>query len=248
MTMGPVDHLRRSLANPVCLALDVPDWERARTILDLLEPRPGMVKIGPVLYMREGRRVSEWLEKANRHVFLDFKWHDIPHTVGEAIAGIPGHAVRLITVHAQGGARMIAAARDAAERKSPDRPLVVAVTLLTHLDSTELEKLGVGNRWNEVKKLGSVALASGADGLVMAPGDLPQAREEWGPAPFLVTPGIRFETSVSARPSTEDQVLAETPGTALKKGSDLLVVGRPILESPQPSMVLEALIRISRSF
>lgn len=246
--MDPVAHLRRSLSNPVCLALDVPDWDRGRALLDLLEPRPGMVKIGPVLYMREGRRVSEWLEKVNRPVFLDFKWHDIPHTISEAISGIPGHAVRLITVHSQGGARMIASAREAVERKTPDRPLVVAVTLLTHLDAKELEKLGIDERWKAVKKLGSVALAAGADGLVMAPGDLVQAREEWGPDPFFVTPGIRFERPASAQKSTEDQVLAETPETALKKGSDLLVVGRPILESPQPSEVLEALIRMSRTF
>ncbi len=243
----PVEHLRRMLANPVCLALDVPDWERGRSLLDLLEPRPGMVKIGPVLYMREGRRVSEWLENTDRPVFLDFKWHDIPHTVGEAVAGIPGHAVRMVTVHAQGGARMIASAREAAELKGSDRPLVVAVTLLTHLDAMELAKLGVHDRWKEVQKLGSVALASGADGLVMSPGDLVQARLEWGPSPFFVTPGIRFETQTSPRKPADDQVLAETPETALKKGSDLLVVGRPILESPQPSEVLGALIRMSRT-
>ncbi|MHB1285140.1 MAG: orotidine-5'-phosphate decarboxylase [Leptospirales bacterium] len=242
-----VEHLRRMLANPVCLALDVPDWERGRSLLDLLAPRPGMVKIGPVLYMRESRRVNEWLEKTDRPVFLDFKWHDIPHTVAEAIRGIPGKAVRIFTVHAQGGAKMIAAAREAAERRGSERPLVVAVTLLTHLDQTELEKLGIDDRWNELRRLGSLALSSGADGLVMSPGDLAGARKEWGSTPFLVTPGIRFGTGeVSGKPA-DDQVLAETPESAMKKGSDLLVVGRPILESPNPSGVLGELIRIART-
>ncbi len=234
------ENLRRSLKNPVCLALDTPDWPTAESLLERLGPSLGMVKIGPVLYVRAAGSVTDWIESGKCPVFLDFKWHDIPHTVSEAIRGISGRSVRLVTIHAQGGPAMISAAREAAEKKGENRPLVIAVTLLTHLAKGELCLLGIKDRWEGIQRLGKAALDAGADGLVMAPGDVVRAREEWGPGPFIVTPGIRFVRPEAG--SGDDQVLSETPARALENGSDLLVVGRPILESPTPEKTLEEIL------
>jgi orotidine-5'-phosphate decarboxylase len=234
------DDLRRSLKNPVCLALDTGDWRTAESFLDRVGPELGMVKVGPVLFIREARRVSDWLSSDPCPIFLDFKWHDIPHTVAEAILGIPGTSVRLVTVHAQGGPAMIRAARDAAESRGKDRPLVLAVTLLTHLAKGELCLLGIKDRWDGIRTLGKAALDAGADGLVMAPGDVVLARREWGSDPFIVTPGIRFSRPEPG--SGDDQILSETPARAIENGSDLLVVGRPILESPSPEATVRTIL------
>jgi orotidine-5'-phosphate decarboxylase len=227
---------RKSLSNPFCLALDLSSWKEALHLLSCLEPMPAIVKIGPMLYLRESGRIGEWLEETEYSVFLDFKWHDIPNTVAGSVDAIPGRRVQLLTVHAQGGKGMIRAARDAADRREADgrgRPLVLAVTVLTHLDAPQLEELGIRGRQEAVRRLGTLALESGADGLVMAPGDLPMARKEWGSGPLIVTPGIRFPESGLVK--NDDQVLAETPGEAIEKGADLLVVGRPVIQNPDPA-------------
>ena len=229
---------RNALTNPFCLALDLTSWEDAVRILSLLTPKPALVKIGPMLYLRDSGRLEEWLTRTDQAVFLDFKWHDIPNTVAGSVESIPGSCVKLLTVHAQGGKRMIHAAKEAADRRETDgrgRPLVLAVTVLTHLDAPQLEELGMQGRQDAVRRLGSLALESGADGLVMAPGDLSMARKEWGSGPIIVTPGIRFPTTGVVK--NDDQVLAETPAEALQKGADLLVVGRPVIQSPAPATV-----------
>lgn len=126
---------------------------------------------------------------------------------------------------------MIAAARKACESLGEGRPVLVAVTALTHLTKNELLLLGLPDRKETVKRLGTMALEYGADGLVLSPGELVDARIQWGDTPFLVTPGIRFDGSSIAE---DDQYFAETPAEALRKGSNLLVVGRPILRSSEP--------------
>ncbi|EAY58053.1 MAG: Orotidine 5'-phosphate decarboxylase, partial [Leptospirillum sp. Group II 'C75'] len=230
-----VNSFRKSLTNPFCLALDMKSWEGALRLLSRLTPKPAIVKIGPLLYLRESGRIEEWFIRTDQPVFLDFKWHDIPNTVAGSVEAIPGSCVKLLTVHAQGGKKMIRAARDAADSRDASgkgRPLVLAVTVLTHLDGPQLAELGIQGRQDAVRRLGTLALESGADGLVMSPGDLAMARKEWGREPLVVTPGIRFPDR--NRVQNDDQILAESPENALQKGSDLLVVGRPILESPDP--------------
>ncbi|WP_256855991.1 orotidine-5'-phosphate decarboxylase [Leptospirillum ferriphilum] len=230
-----MNSFRKSLTNPFCLALDMKSWEGALRLLSRLTPKPAIVKIGPLLYLRESGRIEEWFIRTDQPVFLDFKWHDIPNTVAGSVEAIPGSCVKLLTVHAQGGKKMIRAARDAADSRDASgkgRPLVLAVTVLTHLDGPQLAELGIQGRQDAVRRLGTLALESGADGLVMSPGDLAMARKEWGREPLVVTPGIRFPER--NRVQNDDQILAESPENALQKGSDLLVVGRPILESPDP--------------
>ncbi len=239
-----VSRLRASLSNPVCLALDEPDRLLARALISRIGKRVGMVKVGPVLFLREGMGFLSELSDQGIPLFLDLKWHDIPNTVFGAISGLDLPTLRLVTVHAQGGESMVRAAREAVEGLSGVTPLVVAVTLLTHLDGGELTRLGIGNRQERILELGNLALLSGAHGLVMAPGDLTRAREVLGSDPYLVTPGIRWEEG-AVKPVAgrrDDQVLAGTPTDALSCGSDLLVIGRPFLKSPDPERLLDTLL------
>lgn len=239
-----VNDLRDSLKNRVCLALDEPDIVRARSLLLSIGEMVGMIKVGPVLFMREGLRFLEEISDKGIPLFLDLKWHDIPNTVFGAISGLSLPTLRLLTVHSQGGEGMIRAAREASENLSGFSPLILAVTLLTHLDDRELHLLGIPNRQERVLELGGLALSSGAHGLVMAPGDLSSARARFGPLPYIVTPGIRWEAgAVSGGGSRkDDQVLAESPKDALLGGSDLLVIGRPFLKTGDPKKLLEDLL------
>ena len=236
--------LRRSLKNRICLALDEPDVVRARSLLLSIGDRVGMVKVGPVLFMRAGMGFLEEISDREIPLFLDLKWHDIPNTVFGAISGLSLPTLRLLTVHAQGGEAMIRAAREASELLPGVSPLVLAVTLLTHLDARELGRLGVSDRRAGVLGLGGLALEAGAHGLVMAPGDLSSARGSFGAAPYLVTPGIRWEEGAvsGGEGRKDDQVLAGSPKEALLAGSDLLVIGRPFLKSPDPKRLLEDLL------
>ncbi len=236
MLKDRVNIFRSSLTNPFCLALDLTSWEEALWLLSRLTPKPAIVKVGPLLYLRESGRIGEWLTETEQPVFLDFKWHDIPNTVAGSVKAIPGCCVKLLTVHAQGGKKMIQAAKDAADNREVSgrgRPLVLAVTVLTHLDAPQLAELGIQGRQDAVRRLGNLALESGADGLVMSPGDLTMARREWGSEPIIVTPGIRLPEAHLVQ--KDDQVLAESPENAIREGADLLVVGRPILQSLDPS-------------
>lgn len=245
LTPSPgVDDLRRSLKNRICLALDEPDIGRARSLLLAIGDHVGMVKVGPVLFMREGMRFLEEISDRGIPLFLDLKWHDIPNTVYGAISGLSLPTLRLLTVHAQGGESMIRAAREASESLSGVSPLVLAVTLLTHLDLRELDLLGIPDRQERVLELGGIALDAGAHGLVMAPGDLLSARGRLGPSPYLVTPGIRWEEGavLDGEGRKDDQVLAGSPKEALLGGSDLLVIGRPFLKSSDPKRLLEDLL------
>jgi orotidine-5'-phosphate decarboxylase len=233
------------LKNPLCLSLDIDDRSRGLSLVQTLGPLVGMVKTGPIPYLSFGPDLLEVTEKAGISVFLDLKWHDIPNTVHDVIASIPSRSIRMITVHSLGGPSMISAARRACDSLGENRPLLVAVTALTHLSREELHQIGLPDRKETVARLGSMALDYGADGLVLSPGELPEARDLWGEKPFLVTPGIRFsDSSIEG----DDQHFSDTPSEAIRKGSNLLVVGRPILRSPNPiQTVRKILSEINRS-
>ena len=222
---------RLHLKNPLCLALDLADRDRGLAILALVGPHVGIVKCGSVPFLSWGREFLSAAEEAGVPVFLDLKWHDIPNTVFEVLSSLPSPAIRMVTLHAQGGEGMIASARQALNAMGENAPALIAVTLLTHLTLDEVQRLGYKSREDGVSRLGKMSLSSGADGLVMAPGELRQARNLWGPTPFLVTPGIRPSGPAGSK---DDQANAKTPREALEDGSDLLVVGRPLLSAHDP--------------
>lgn len=164
------------------------------------------------------------------------KLHDIPNTVAGAVRSVLPLAPRMLTVHASGGAAMVRAARDAAG-DAPDRPLILAVTVLTSLDGAALAATGVADPpAAQVLRLAHLALAGGADGLVCSPLEVAMLRRELGATPTLVVPGIR-----PAGAAVGDQARVMTPAQAIAAGADWIVVGRPITAAADPAAAAAAI-------
>ncbi|MDE2199976.1 MAG: orotidine-5'-phosphate decarboxylase, partial [Rhodospirillales bacterium] len=172
-----------------------------------------------------------------RPVFLDLKLHDIPNTVAGAVRAVLPLRPHMLTLHASGGAAMIAAARDAAAAAGSARPRLLAVTVLTSLDAAALNETGIaGGPRQQVLRLARLALAHGADGLVCSAHEVAMLRDAFGPGPVLVVPGIR-----PAGAPTGDQARTMTPREAAAAGADWLVVGRPITAAADPAAAAAAI-------
>ena len=211
-------------------ALDTADAGKAQAWADMLAPHCGMMKLGLEFMMAQGPAGVRGI--AARPVFLDLKLHDIPNTVAGAVLAILPLRPRMVTLHAAGGSAMIEAARRAADTGN-DRPLLLAVTVLTSLDSSALHATGVaGGPRQQVLRLARLALAAGADGLVCSAHEASMLRDALGAAPVLVVPGIR---PADADPG--DQMRTMTPRQAVDAGADWIVVGRPITGAGDPSRV-----------
>jgi orotidine-5'-phosphate decarboxylase len=217
----------------LAVALDVPSLSAAEKTIEGLGGEPGWLKIGSELFTAVGPAVIELATKRAR-VFLDLKFHDIPNTVASAVKSGTGLGVSLMTLHAVGGVSMLRAARDAAaeeaERLGVPRPELVAVTVLTSTAEEELAQVGVaGSLPDQVARLVDVALESGIDGVVSSPLEASAVRKRAGKDFRIVTPGIR-----PAGSAVGDQVRIATPASAIEQGSNLLVMGRPILKAECP--------------
>lgn len=222
----------------VAVALDTGEWTTFTTWCELFGPRVGVLKVGLQAYLRWGPRAVEEAQRYARAVFLDLKLHDIPNTVAGAVRSAVELGVEYLTVHASGGPEMLRAAQEAAGAGS--RPLrLLAVTLLTHLDAAALAALelpGSGERratcWAEL------AHAAGCGGLVCSPLELERLRAAFPPPFQLVTPGIR-----SQHRAGDDQRRTASPRAALRAGSDLLVIGRPLTAAADSVHALDELER-----
>jgi orotidine-5'-phosphate decarboxylase len=216
------------------VALDRPDLESALREVDRIGDAVTWYKVGLQLYLSGGRDTVLALADRGKRIFLDLKLHDIPATVERAVRALEGLPVSLLTVHAAGGPEMLRAAA-AAARFLASRPRVLGVTMLTSLDGTEIPSVWNPHTNLEEKVLGLARLcaASGVDGVIASPRELRPLRLEQ-PSPFLiVTPGIR-----GPEDATHDQKRTLSLPEALALGADYVVVGRPILESPDPSAVV----------
>jgi orotidine-5'-phosphate decarboxylase len=209
-------------------AIDTPELERAGALVRDLSPHCGLVKLGLEFFLRHGP--AGFAEAAQgRPVFLDLKLHDIPNTVAGAVRSLLPLGAEMLTIHAGGGAKMIAAAV-AAAGNSAWRPKILAVTVLTSLDAAGLAEIGVaGGPPQQVLRLAKVALENGADGLVCSAHEISILRDAFGTKPILVVPGIR-----PAGAAVGDQARVMTPEQAVKAGADYIVVGRPITEAADP--------------
>ncbi|MBN9561254.1 MAG: orotidine-5'-phosphate decarboxylase [Alphaproteobacteria bacterium] len=227
-----------SAAGRIILALDTTDVPRAQSLAAAAAPHFGLVKLGLEFFLANGAAGYEKVASgAARPVFLDLKLHDIPNTVAGAVRAVLPLAPNLLTLHAAGGPAMIEAARNAAEASGPDRPLLLAVTVLTSLGAADLAAIGVaGGPTQQVLRLARMALLAGADGLVCSPLEVAPLRDAFGEAPALVVPGIR----PSGAPQG-DQARTMTPREALDAGADWLVIGRPITESADPAAAAAAI-------
>lgn len=204
------------------VALDVPSGEEAICLVDSL-PGLSWAKVGPMLFLREGRDLVDRLKRRNIKVFLDLKWHDIPNSVAEATRAAAQIGVDMATVHSLGGATMIQAAVEGAGDMR-----IAAVTVLTSVrpPPPPPQRGGLGG---DVVRLAALASQAGAQAIVCSPLEVGAVRETIGPDPWIVTPGIRLPGAAA-----DDQQRTATPEAAVAAGSTHLVVGRPILRAESP--------------
>ena len=215
---------------PLIVAVDVDTQREALELADQLDPRDVRVKVGKQLFTREGPVVVSALQQRGFDVFLDLKFHDIPNTVAKAVAAAADLGVWMVNVHASGGRRMMAAAREAlANRSQP--PLLIAVTVLTSMSDEDLSELGITETpLQQVNKLSALARDSGMDGVVCSAQETVGLREQLGKDFKLVTPGIRLPGDDAG-----DQRRVVTPNDAVANGSHYLVMGRSITGSTNPA-------------
>ena len=219
------------------IALDVPSATEARTVVDALGDAVAFYKVGLELFIADGEATLAMLRERGKRVFLDLKLHDIPRTVERAVGSAARFGVDLLTIHACGGKAMIAAAASAASA-APNPPKILAVTVLTSLDNSDLADIGVGrDAVAQVDALGRLAVESGADGLVCSPKEVGRLRVALGPTPYLVTPGIR-----PAGGALGDQKRVATPADAVRDGASGIVVGRPVVQAPDPRAAALAIL------
>ncbi|MHB1565383.1 MAG: orotidine-5'-phosphate decarboxylase [Acidiferrobacter sp.] len=218
----------------IIVALDFPTAKAALALARHLDPGQCRVKVGMELFTAAGPAVVRTLQKAGFEVFLDLKFHDIPHTVARACGQAVDLGVWMINVHALGGPRMLAAARTAVTGTTR----LIGVTVLTSHDEEELRRIGLGESAAHVQQLAALCAHEGLDGVVCS------AREAQGlraahPRPFvLVTPGIRPEGAAA-----DDQRRVAGIGEALAAGADYLVIGRPIIAAADPPTALASCVR-----
>ena len=231
-----------SAKEKIIVALDVPSADAALRVAQKLHGHVGLFKVGKELFTAEGPAVAQRLLAEGNKVFLDLKFHDIPNTVRAAAQQAGKLGVSLITIHASGGSKMIAAAaegvRIAAKERGVTQPAkVLAVTALTSLSAEDLAEIGFhGSPEEVVVRLARLAKSSGADGVVASPREIAVIREACGPDFLIVTPGIR-----PAAGSSDDQARTATPDSAIRAGADFLVIGRPITGAQDPAAAADAI-------
>lgn len=219
----------------VITALDVPDAAEALRLAGALGPAGRFVKVGLELFSGAGPAVVAGLRDLDRRVFLDLKYHDIPNTVAGAARTAASLGASLCTIHASAGRAALEAAAAALTAGGQERPALLAVTVLTSLDETQLQETGPtpDSLQERVERLARLAWDCGCDGLVCSAADLPRLRQIVGPGPLVVTPGIRPTGT-----DVQDQKRVATPRAALEAGADFLVVGRPITRAEDPAAAL----------
>jgi len=235
----PTDSLSYRSDDPrerLIVALDVSSAAAAQKIVAAVGDSALTYKVGMQLYTAVGPQIVRDLVTSGRRVFLDLKYHDIPNTVGAAVAEAEKLGVSMLTIHAAGSTKMVRAAVDAA-RVRPDL-MVLAVTVLTSMDGHDLETIGIrGSMEDSVVRLATIALAQGCQGVVTSAREAFTLRAELGDRFAIVTPGVR-----PAGSGVADQVRVVTPAEAIASGASHIVVGRPITEAADPAAEARAIL------
>lgn len=222
----------------LAFALDYPTLAEAEAGAASVRDSVGVLKVGLELFVAEGPAAVKLGARLGSRVFLDLKLHDIPETVERAVATAGQLGASFLTLHAAGGPRMLEAAAQRAEREGTGIKLL-AVTVLTSLDAADLLATGVTEApAGHVLRLGKLARAAGIHGLVCSSAEVSALRAALGPEAILVTPGIR-----PAGAATGDQKRIGTPASALKDGSSLLVIGRPIRDAADPAAAARSILQ-----
>ncbi|WP_444917723.1 orotidine-5'-phosphate decarboxylase [Microbulbifer sp. JMSA003] len=230
--------MQSKVSSPVIVALDYDNAESALAMADQLDPSLCRVKVGKELFTAAGPDLVKTLVDRGFQVFLDLKFHDIPNTVAKAVKAAAKLGVWMVNVHASGGERMMSAAAEALREFGEDKPLLIAVTVLTSTTAEELAAVGVAAPLEkQVLHLASQAKSCGLDGVVCSAREAQLLRSECGVDFSLVTPGIR-----PAGSDAGDQRRTLTPSQALLQGADYLVIGRPITGSKKPIESLKTIL------
>lgn len=220
------------MTSRIYVALDTPDIARARAIAGRVRHHVGGIKLGLEFFMANGRHGVVEMHDLGLPIFLDLKLHDIPNTVGKAIQALHGLDPAILTVHASGGRAMLEDAKAAA----PPGTRVVAVTMLTSLDQSDLEATGIaGSAHDQVLRLTELARESGVDGIVCSGEEVGAAHRAW-PKGFFVVPGVRPTNGAIG-----DQKRVVSPRAAIDAGASILVVGRPITAADDPDQAARAI-------
>jgi len=215
--------------NPIFVAIDTPDLDGAVAIAEAVREHAGGLKLGLEFFAAQGPSGVKRIAETGLPVFLDLKLHDIPNTVGKAVAALAPLEPAILTVHAAGGHEMLLAAR----RAAPAATKVVTVTLLTSLDVNDLSDLGIERSpADQVARFAWIARDAGVDGIVCSGEEVAAAHESW-PEGFFVVPGIRPEGADVA-----DQKRVVTPSRAVDDGASVLVIGRPITGAADPARAI----------
>ncbi|WP_228160588.1 orotidine-5'-phosphate decarboxylase [Marinobacter bohaiensis] len=219
----------------IIVALDFPVQDDALKLVDQLDPGLCRLKVGKEMFTRFGPDFVRRLQERGFEVFLDLKFHDIPNTASAAVAAAADLGVWMVNVHASGGETMMAACRERLEDFGKDRPLLIAVTVLTSMTAADLQGLGIAESPEaHVSRLAAMTYNAGLDGVVCSAQEASVLRSEQGERFRLVTPGIRPTFAAQG-----DQRRIMTPSDALRAGSDYLVIGRPITQAGNPLEALE---------
>jgi orotidine-5'-phosphate decarboxylase len=219
------------------VALDVSSAAAAQKIVAAVGDSAFCYKVGMQLYTAEGPQVVRDLVGSGRKVFLDLKYHDIPSTVAAAVREAAGLKVSMLTVHASGGGKMLAAATKAAASANPSL-IVLGVTVLTSFDDRDLDEIGIHDHLrDQVLRLAALALTNGCRGIVASAREAPKLRSKLGNDFVIVTPGVR-----PAGTDVADQARVVTPAAAIAAGATHIVVGRPITGAADPGSEARAIL------
>jgi orotidine-5'-phosphate decarboxylase len=224
----------------IIIALDVNSRREALGLIEPLKELTGMVKVGLQLYTAEGPTLVREIVELGVNVFLDLKFHDIPNTVRNAAVEAAKLGVSMMTIHTAGGrAMMESVSKSLQDKFGSKKPIVVGITVLTSLDDTALQDIGVGSATNDqVLRMARLADSSGLDGVVCSPREIRMIRGVARSGFKIVTPGIRMPGQ-----SADDQERTATPKEAIGAGADYIVVGRSVTNAPDPRAAMQELIQ-----
>lgn len=230
--------------NQLIVALDVENLAAAKELVTTLSDEVKWFKIGKQLFTAVGPDSVKLLLQAERNIFLDLKFHDIPNTVAGAVASGTKVGANMINMHASGGMEMMRAAKEVAEKQSLEldipKPTLLGVTILTSADEVNFQRdFGTQRKLNDqVAYLAELSQKAGLDGVVASPLEIGLIRKVCGDDFVIVTPGVR-----PAWAASNDQQRVMTPAEAIDAGADYIVVGRPITAADNPREAAKTLLQ-----
>jgi orotidine-5'-phosphate decarboxylase len=233
---------RTSMRERLIVALDVDNLDQVKELVPMLAPEVGMFKVGKQLFTHAGPQAVRLIHELGGEIFLDLKFHDIPNTVAKAAIEATRLGVKMFNVHASGSLEMmrttVTEVRSMCRRENRNRPIMLAVTVLTSLDRSDLKKVGVESEVaDQVVRLALLTREAGMDGVVASPHEVADIRAVCGRRFVIVTPGIRHLSG-----KRDDQRRMMTPAEAMRSGVDYIVVGRPILQAKDPVIAAREMV------